>query len=98
MVSVMIRIAASILVGTFFCLATMKMLGAMQQSGYKGSRFIKWLFSKDNLYVAFMKDNTVSESYLATEYVIENYDPIRVAEPLAACILKRIIKNGGRRR
>lgn len=32
------------------------------------------------------------------EYVIENYDPIRVAEPLAACILKRIIKNGWIRR
>lgn len=46
---VWLRIAACILFSTLFCVSTVKMLGAMQQSGYKGSRFIKWLFSKDNL-------------------------------------------------
>jgi hypothetical protein len=49
MVSVMIRIAASILVGTFFCLATMKMLGAMQQGGYHGKAFWGWIRKKDNM-------------------------------------------------
>lgn len=46
---VWLRIAACIVCTTLFCLSTLKMLGAMQQSGYKGGRFLKWLFSKDNL-------------------------------------------------
>lgn len=34
---------------------------------------LKSLFSHDNLYVAFMKKNTVSETYPVTDYVLENF-------------------------
>ncbi|MDO4755513.1 MAG: hypothetical protein Q4A54_04150, partial [Parabacteroides sp.] len=34
---------------------------------------LKSLFNKDNLYVAFMKNNEVSASYPVTHYLIENY-------------------------
>lgn len=38
------------LVGTLIaCIATRKMLGAMQQSGYKNRVFLRWLGRKDNL-------------------------------------------------
>lgn len=34
---------------------------------------LRSLFDEDNLYVAFMKDGTVSESYPLTDYVLENF-------------------------
>ena len=49
MVSEMIRIAASIVSATFFCLATVKMLGALQQGGYHGKAFWRWLRKKENM-------------------------------------------------
>jgi hypothetical protein len=59
---------------------------------------LKSLFSKDNLYVAFMKDNTVSESYLATEYVIENYfQPNRNTKQLYRSIASKIDELKGRK-
>ena len=49
MVEVMLRIGASVLMATFFCVMTMKMLGAMQQSGYKNVTFWRWLRRKENM-------------------------------------------------
>ena len=47
---VMMRIIASLLTTLLLCLSTMKMLGALQQSGYKRDSFWHWLKRKDNLY------------------------------------------------
>ncbi len=46
-----LRMVASAVTACLLCLATVKLLGAIQQSGYKGSVFSKWLKRKDNLYV-----------------------------------------------
>ena len=43
------RVAASLLCATLFCLMTVKMLGAMQQSGYKNSTFLRWLEKRENM-------------------------------------------------
>ena len=43
------RIAASVVCAVFFCIMTVKLLGAMQQSGYKNGRFLRWYARKDNL-------------------------------------------------
>lgn len=43
------RIAASLLCATLFCLMTVKMLGAMQQAGYKNGTFLRWLERKKNM-------------------------------------------------
>lgn len=45
---VVLRIVAALLSACFFCLSTLKMLGAMQQSGYKNDGFLGWLGRKDN--------------------------------------------------
>ena len=47
---VMMRIIASLLTTLLLCLSTMKMLGVLQQSGYKRDSFCGWLKRKDNLY------------------------------------------------
>ena len=47
---VTLRIIASAVTTCLFCLSTVKLLGAMQQSGYKGGVFSAWLKRKDNLY------------------------------------------------
>ena len=49
MVETLERIAASLLCATLFCVITVKMLGAMQQSGYKGGTFLRWLSQKENM-------------------------------------------------
>lgn len=43
------RIAASLLCATLFCLMTVKMLGAMQQAGYKNGAFLRWLEKRENM-------------------------------------------------
>lgn len=43
------RIIASLVIAVFLCLMTVKLLGAMQQSGYKNGGFWRWLKRKDNL-------------------------------------------------
>ena len=47
---VTLRIIASAVTACLFCLSTVKLLGVMQQSGYKGGVFSAWLKRKDNLY------------------------------------------------
>ena len=44
------RIIASLLTTLLLCLSTVKMMGALQQSGYKCGVFWRWLKRKDNLY------------------------------------------------
>ena len=44
------RIVASLLTALLLCLSTIKMMGALQQSGYKCEGFFRWLKRKDNLY------------------------------------------------
>ena len=44
------RIVASIVCATFFSLCGLKMLGAMQQSGYKTKPFFRWLGRKGNMF------------------------------------------------
>ncbi len=44
------RIVASIVCATFFSLCGLKMLGAMQQSGYKTKTFFRWLRRKGNMF------------------------------------------------
>lgn len=43
------RIAACLLCSTTFCLASVKIAGAMQQAGYKSGRFLAWLSAKENM-------------------------------------------------
>lgn len=47
---VMFRLIASVLSGVLFCMATEKLLGAIQQGGYKNENFMRWLKRKDNLF------------------------------------------------
>lgn len=47
---VVLRIIASIISAGLFCLSTAKLVGAMQQSGYKNKTFWAWLKRKDNLF------------------------------------------------
>ena len=46
---VILRIVASAVTACLLCFSTLKMLGAMQQSGYKNGGFWRWLKRKDNL-------------------------------------------------
>ncbi len=43
------KIIASVVTACLFCLSTVKLVGVMQQSGYKGKGFFAWLKRKDNL-------------------------------------------------
>ncbi len=45
-----LRIVASAVTACLFCVSSVKLIGAMQQSGYKGGVFWRWLKRKDNLY------------------------------------------------
>jgi len=45
-----LRVVASLLTAVLLCLSTLKMMGALQQSGYKNGVFFRWLKRKDNLY------------------------------------------------
>ncbi len=44
------QMIASVVMAVLFCLGTWKMLGAMQQSGYKNRSFWGWFTRKDNLF------------------------------------------------
>lgn len=50
MIEVMEKVTASVVTSCLLCLSTVKMLGVMQQGGYKNSAFLKWLKRKDNLF------------------------------------------------
>ena len=43
------RIAACVVYATLFCFATLKMVGALQQSGYHNKTFVRWLKRKGNM-------------------------------------------------
>lgn len=47
---VFLRIVASVVCACLFCCASIKLLGAMQQSGYKNGVFLRWLKRKDNMF------------------------------------------------
>ncbi len=49
MIEIVQKISAAIFVSCILCLSTIKMLGAMQQGGYKTAAFWRWLKRKDNL-------------------------------------------------
>lgn len=46
---VVLRIVAAAVTAFLLCFSSMKLLGAMQQSGYKNGSFFRWLKRKDNL-------------------------------------------------
>ncbi len=46
----LLRIAAAAITSVLFCLSTLQCVGAMQQSGYKNGKFLRWIKRKDNLY------------------------------------------------
>ena len=45
---VVLRIVGAVVSACFFCVSTLKMLGAMQQAGYKNGEFLGWVSKKDN--------------------------------------------------
>lgn len=47
---VVLRIVASVVTACLFCLSSLKLMGALQQSGYQNGGFWRWLKRKDNLY------------------------------------------------
>lgn len=50
MMEVTERIIAALVTALILCVSTTKLLGAMQQSGYKNGGFLRWLRRKDNLF------------------------------------------------
>ncbi len=50
MIEFLEKIVAALATSCVFCLSTVKLVGVMQQSGYKGKGFWKWLKRKDNLF------------------------------------------------
>ena len=44
------RMIASLVCSVLFCVATLQSVGALQQSGYKGSVYVSWLRKKENLF------------------------------------------------
>ena len=49
MIEIVQKISAAVFISCLLCLSTIKMLGAMQQGGYKTESFWRWLRRKDNL-------------------------------------------------
>ena len=49
MMEVTERVIAALVTALILCVSTTKLLGAMQQSGYKNGGFLRWLRRKDNL-------------------------------------------------
>ena len=45
------RVVASLLCACFYFVATTKLVGVLQQSGYRGGRFLKWLGQEKNTYL-----------------------------------------------
>ncbi len=50
MIELFTKIGAALVCAVIFCVMTIKMLGAMQQSGYKTKTFLHWLRRGDNLF------------------------------------------------
>lgn len=50
MIEMLTKIGTAFVTAVLFCLMTVKMLGAMQQSGYKTKTFVRWLHRGDNLF------------------------------------------------
>ncbi len=50
MIEYLEKIVAALATSCLFCLSTVKLVGVMQQGGYKGKSFWKWLRRKDNLF------------------------------------------------
>ncbi len=50
MMEVTERVIAALVTALILCVSTTKLLGAMQQSGYKNGVFLRWFKRKDNLY------------------------------------------------
>ena len=48
--NLLLRIIASVLASGIFCACSWKMLGAMQQSGYRGVVFWRWMKKKENMF------------------------------------------------
>ena len=46
---VVMRIIASVVSACLLCCSTLKLLGAMQQSGYKNGVFLRWFKKKENI-------------------------------------------------
>ncbi len=46
---VIVQLVAAFVCASLFCICTTKLLGAIQQSGYKNATFLRWLKRKDNL-------------------------------------------------
>ena len=46
----LLRVIACVVTAFLACIATVKSMGALQQSGYQNKAFFKWLKRKDNLY------------------------------------------------
>ena len=51
MIELTLQIIATLVCATLFGIATQKMLGVMQQGGYKNGAFWKWLFKKGNMFI-----------------------------------------------
>ncbi len=49
MTELLFKVVASVVSACLFCVCTFKMVGAMQQAGYKNGVFWRWLKRKDNL-------------------------------------------------
>lgn len=49
MTELLLKVVASVVSACLFCTCTFKMVGAMQQAGYKNGTFWRWLRRKDNL-------------------------------------------------
>lgn len=50
MIEVVEKMIAALIVSLLLCFSTLKLLGAMQQAGYKNTTFLQWLKRKDNLF------------------------------------------------
>ncbi len=50
MIEVVEKMIAALITSLLLCFSTLKLLGAMQQGGYKNAGFLRWLKRKDNLF------------------------------------------------
>ncbi len=50
MAELVLKVVSSVVLACLFCVCSLKMVGAMQQAGYKNGVFWRWLKRKDNLY------------------------------------------------
>ncbi len=87
------NLGSALISAVLFCVTTLKMLGAMQQSGYKTGGFMGWLNRKENLFYnrlfvlavssfALCMTTALSFSFLETTYAL-----LISALPFFACLL-----------